>query len=109
MHRSFKISMLIIFVNIFSAMNSPLKADVEDLHCYLKATVDVRVEVWGEDTRGNKGQRIWKGMIEQGQRQLIKARFGRIRYASSVNVDKNEPLSGDSSRWCDAGATIGVP
>ena len=109
MHRMFKLSMLVISVNILSAFISPLKADVRDLYCYLEAGVDVRVEVWSQDNLGNKGQLLWKGVIKQGQRKLIETRFGKIRYASSVSIDKNEPLSGDRHRWCEEGETLGVP
>ena len=109
MHRMFKVSTLILFIIILSAFISPLKADVRDLYCYLEANVDVKVEVWSQDNLGNKGQRLWKGFIKQGDRQLIRTRYGRIRYASSVDMEDNEPLSGDRHRWCEEGETIGVP
>ena len=110
MQRIISVSILAIFVILISVTISPVNADRRDLHCYLEAsTVDVKVEVWEEDRLGNKGQLIWRGLIEKGHRQRINARTGGIRYASSVYVNKNEPLSGDQSRWCEEGGTVGVP
>ena len=110
MHRIMKVSVLVIFVILFSAVVSPLRADRRDLFCYLEATtVDVRVVVWEEDRQGNKGPRIWKGVIRQGQKQRINTRTGGIRYSSSTYVDTNNALSGDTSRWCEEGFTVGVP
>ena len=110
MIRMMKVSVLVIFVILVTATISPLRADRLDLYCYLEAaTVDVRVEVWEEDRRGNKGPLLWKGIIKQGQRKRINTRTGGIRLASSINVDSNEALSGDNSRWCDSGATLGLP
>ena len=110
MHRIINVSLLVIFVLLASAIVSPLKADRIDLYCYLEAsTVDVRLEVWEEDKQGNKGPLLWKGVIKQGQRKRINTRTGGIRLASTINVDTNDALSGDNSRWCENGSTIGVP
>jgi len=110
MHQILKVSVLVIFVILVSAFMSPLKADRLDLYCYLEAsTVDVRVEVWEEDRQGNKGLLLWKGIVKQGQRKRINTRTGGIRLASTVYVDTNDALSGDDSRWCENGTTIGVP
>ena len=110
MHRTMKVSLLVIFMVLASAFVSPLKADRIDRYCYLESsTVDVRVEVWEEDRRGNKGPLLWKGIVKQGQRKRINTRTGGIRLASTINVDKNDALSGDNSRWCENGSTIGLP
>jgi len=110
MHRVIKVSMFVIFTIFISAIVSPLHADRRDLHCYLEAiTVDVRVEVWEEDRGGNKGQLIWRGIVKKGTRQRINTRTGGIRYARTVYVDTNEPLGGDTSRWCEEGNNIAVP
>ncbi len=111
MHRIVQISILVVVLIICSAMQSPLKAqEIENYYCYLVAnTVDVGVEVWENDRLGNKGQLIWRGIIRQGQRQRIYSRFGRIRYASNIYMDRKWATSGDANRWCDSGGTIGVP
>ena len=89
---------------------SPLKADRIDLYCFLEATtVDDRVEVWEEDRQGNKGPQLWKGIIKQGQRKRINTQTGVIRLAGTIYVDTEDALSGDNGRWCQNGATVGVP
>ena len=110
MHRVIKVSLFVILTILISAIVSPLHADRIDMYCYLEAiTVDVRVEVWEEDRRGNKGRLIWRGIVKKGTRQRINTRTGGIRYARTIYVDTNEPLGGDTSRWCEAGANIAVP
>ena len=105
-----KVLVLVIFVILFSALVSPVKADRRDLFCYLEATtVDVRVEVSEEDRQGNKGSLIWRGIVKQGQKQRINTRTGGIRLSSSIYIDTNNALSGDTSRWCEEGSTVGVP
>ena len=81
-----------------------------DTYCYFSAnTIDVMVKVWHVDRRGNKGYRIWEGIIRKGERKLIRAFDGRIRYAVSKNIEGNVAYSVDKSRWCDKGQVIGVP
>jgi hypothetical protein len=110
MHRIIKVSMFVIFVILFSAMVSPLKADRRDLFCYLEATtVDVKVVVWEKDRQGNKGPLIWQGIVKPGHRQRINTRTGEIRVSSSIYVGTNDALSGDISRGCEEGSTVGVP
>jgi hypothetical protein len=110
MHRIMKVLVLVIFVILFSALISPVKADKRDLFCYLEATtVDVIVVVWEEDRQGNKGPQIWQGIVKTGHRQRINTRTGGIRLSSSIYIDTNNALSGDTSRWCEEGSTVGVP
>ena len=105
-----KLSAIVTLAILILATAAPVKADRRDLHCYLEAgTVDVRVEVWEEDRRGNKGQVIWRGLIKAGTRQRINSRTGGIRYGATVYVDTNESPSGDTSRWCEEGQSIAVP
>ena len=52
-------------------------AGAEDTHsdnyCYLISTsVDVRVKVWPVDKRGNKGEKIWEGIIKKGEKNDYK-------------------------------------
>ena len=85
-------------------------AVAEDNSCYFKAKrVDVRVKVWHVDKSGNKGQKIWEGVIKKGERKQIQTPDGRIRYAVRRNLDTDQLFSGDKSRWCANGQEIGVP
>ncbi len=81
-----------------------------DNHCYFTAnSIDVMVKVWHADRRGNKGYRIWEGIIRKGERQLIRTVDGRIRYSTSRNIKNPPAYSGDKSRSCTNGQIIGVP
>ena len=87
----------------------PLNADAQENECILEASTDVIVEVWNVDKQGNKGSRILKGLIKQGEQRRIKSQHGRIRYARTTNITENEPLSGDIGRPCFSGKIISVP
>ena len=110
MRQIVNVSAFVIFVILISAIFSPVKADRRDLYCYLQAiNTPKKVEVWEEDRGGNKGQLIWRGVVKPGNRQRINTRTGNIRYASTIYIDTNAPLSGDKSRTCKEGAAIGLP
>ena len=89
--------------------NSGAEDTKADTSCYLKASVDVRVIVWPVDKSGNKGEKIWEGVIKKGERKLIRTPHGKIRYAVARNLDEDQYTSGEKSRWCDSGKEIGVP
>ncbi len=80
-----------------------------DADCYLKASIDVRVIVWHADRSGNKGVKIWEGVIKKGERKLIRTPDGNIRYAHRINLADDQYFSGDKSRWCENEEEIGVP
>ena len=104
------ILVIFTFLMLLSCLTiKPLIANAGEYDCILEASVDVIVEVWDVDDQGNKGHRIWKGLIKQGQQKAIKSRHGQIRYAQTTVIDENEPLSGDIGRNCANGKTVGVP
>ena len=110
MNRPFKLFLLVAVLISVLTVYSPLQADVPDAFCYLEAdSVDVYVIVWEEDRYGNKGRQIWNGIIKQGRRVKIPSRTGSIRYSETIYLEKEDALSGDTSRWCSDGETIGVP
>jgi hypothetical protein len=89
----FTFPMLLSYLSI-----EPFIANAGENDCILEASVDVIEEVWDADKKGNKGHRIWKGLIKQGEKKPIKSRHGQIRYAQTKVINENEPLSGDISR-----------
>ena len=105
-----------IFIVIFAVLMllsyfgiDPLIANAGENDCILEASVDVLVEVWNVDDEGNKGYRLWMGVLKQGEQKSITSHQGQIRYAYTTNLGENEPLSGDIDRSCENGNTIGVP
>jgi hypothetical protein len=110
MYRWFKIFLSAAVFLSSITFSGPLQADVIDNYCYLEAgNVDVYVVVWEEDRQGNKGKKIWQGIVKKSQRVKIQSFFGSIRYSGTVYVKTQDALSGDQSRWCSNAATIGVP
>ena len=110
MKRIWFTSVLVFAAILIFVVISPVRADVKDLYCYMEAnTVDVVVKVWDLDRQGNKRGLIWQGRIRKGQRQLVRPHFGRIRYSTTIDVNQKSPLSGDVSRGCEDGESIGVP
>ena len=105
------IPVIFTFFMVLSHLSTgPLSASAANENaCILKASVDVIVEVWNVDRQGNKGPRIWKGLIKQGEEKRIESSHGRIRFARSTRINKNEPLSGDIGRPCNNAKIIGVP
>ena len=104
------IPVVFTFFIIFSYFGiMPIIAEADDNTCVMEAKVDVIVEVWDLDNLGNKGQRIFKGLLKQGEKKQIQSMAGQIRYARTVNVKQNEPLSGDIGRPCFNGKIISVP
>ena len=103
--------LLIIFpaMIIFATFLSTGEASEADTYCYLQASRDVRVEVSNLDDEGNKGYVIWKGLIKQGDRKLIRTFAGQLRYSYTTDIEDNAPLQGDIGRWCNGGEIIGVP
>ena len=89
--------------------NSGAEDTKADTSCYLKAAVDVRVIVWPVDKSGNKGEKMWEGVIKKGERKLIRTPHGNIRYAVWRNLAEDQYSSGEKSRWCDSGKEISVP
>ncbi len=103
------IFLLAVLILISAGFLSTTQAAEEDTYCYLQAATDVMVVVWNADNRGNKGYLLWKGVLKQGERKLIRTFDGKIRVATTKAYAKNAPLEGDRSRWCNGGKTIGVP
>ena len=110
MHRLLKVLLPAAVLISLLAVYSPVQADAPDAYCYLEAvSTDVYVIVWEADRQGNKGKKIWNGIVKQGQRVKIPSRTGGIRYSTTVTLYEEDPVSGDTSRECSDAATIGVP
>ena len=103
------ISLVFVFILISVRFLSTAQAAEDDTYCYLEASTDVMVVVWNQDDRGNKGYLLWKGVLKQGDRKLIRTFDGKMRSATTKDYEDNAPLEGDRDRWCNDGKSIGVP
>ncbi len=104
-----RMTLLAFLIFVSAGFLSTTQAAEEDTHCYLEASTDVMVVVWNQDDLGNKGYLLWKGVLKQGDRKLIRTFDGKIRVATTKDYEDNAPLEGDRTRWCNGGKTIGVP
>ena len=75
----------------------------------MKASIDVRVIVWHADRSGNKGVKIWEGVLKKGETKPINTPDGNIRYAHRRNLADDQYFSGDKGRYCENGQEISVP
>jgi len=88
---------------------SPVAAG-EEGSCWLQAlNTDIFVIVHDLDRDGNRGEVIWEGRLNQGQRALIKTPHGRFRYYINTEPDKRNAMNSGEDRWCDNGETVGLP
>ena len=80
----------------------------EENFCYITTNRNVvYVVIYELDRQGNRGDIIFGGWIEDGERIPIEAEKGAIRY--NYKLTEEGPLSGDVSRWCINGNDILVP
>ena len=105
----YRFILIILFTIASAGFLSLSKADAEEGTCILEASKDVFVIVWDLGEDGAKGRQIWQGRINQGGTAKITAPHARIRYSYNDQPDENQPLSGDTERWCDSDETILVP
>ena len=109
MQRIYRILFFLIFTITTASFLSILKADAEEGTCILEASKDVFVMVWDLNEDGTKGRQIWQGRINQRGTAKITAPHARIRYSYNDQPDEDQPLSGDTERWCNSDETILVP
>ena len=72
----------------------------EDNTCWLLAPSDsdAWVIVYDADKDGNRGNVIWQGKINAGQKIKIDSTKGHIRY--NYKLDADQPYEGDISMGC---------
>lgn len=88
----------------------PPDAIAENHTCYITSTdPNFFFNVYDVMPAGNRVNHIWRGKIKEGQRALIKTRYGRFYYDYIVDTDsQTAPLSG-VVLLCNNGELISVP
>ena len=77
----------------------------ENKYCFLQAPdIDVYVRVWEPNSYGEKGLKLWSGVIAKGQQQKVASRSGRVIYDFKKEV--KGPFGGNSSSNCSGGGVI---
>jgi hypothetical protein len=74
-------------------------------YCFLQAPdIDVYVRVWEPNSYGERGLKLWSGVIEKGQQQKVASRSGRVIYDFKKEV--KGPFGGSKSSNCSGGGVI---
>lgn len=89
---------LVLLLSLSLLWISSVLAD--DNTCWLSAPQqdDVWAVVYDADADGNRGNVIWKGKIDAGQKIKIVSTDGHIRY--DYTTDPDQPYQGDVSVGC---------
>ncbi len=83
------------------------EAVAEDNYCYLQAPdIDVYVRIWEPDSYGDKGPKLWSGLISKNQQQKIASPNGRVIY--DYQREYKGPFGGGSSANCSGGGVIQI-
>ena len=76
-------------------------------YCFLQAPdIDVYVRVWEPNSYGERGLKLWSGVIEKGQQQKVASRSGRVIYDSKKEV--KGPFGGSKSSNCSGGGGYSI-
>ena len=74
-------------------------------YCFLQAPdIDLYVRVWEPNSYGERGLKLWSGVIEKGQQQKVASRSGRVIYDTKKEV--KGPFGGSKSSNCSGGGVI---
>ena len=81
------------------------QAVADDNYCYLQAPdIDVYVRVWKPDSYGDRGPKLWSGVISKNQQQKVASPSGRIIY--DHRKENKGPFGGGTSSNCSGGGVI---
>jgi len=99
---------LVINLLLIAIINFPSAASADDKLCWFEATIErTYVHVTEMDEEGANETNLWKGWIEQGERQKIKSARGQISY--DYRLASDDRTYGDNSADCDNGNTVRIP
>jgi hypothetical protein len=76
-----------------------------DNFCFLQAPgIDVYVRVWEPNDYGERGPKIWSGLVPKNQQQKVSSQSGRIIYDYQKRQDG--PFGGQSTVPCSGGGVV---
>ena len=92
--------------NLMTPKERVIKEAVEaNKYCFLQAPdIDVYVRVWEPNSYGERGLKLWSGVIFKGQQQKVASRTGRVIYDFKKEV--KGPFGGNRSANCSGGGVI---
>jgi len=84
------ISMTIAVIMITGFLAGPA-ASADDNSCWLEAQDAVYLSIYDLDSLGSILSLMWEGVLEQGNKKLIKSSNGRIRYYTNPSGSSSSP------------------
>jgi hypothetical protein len=66
-------------------------ASADDKSCRLQAEQTLYLSIYDLDSRGNILSHIWEGVLEQGNKKLIKSSNGKILYYTNPGGSSSSP------------------
>ncbi len=110
MKRIFQLLIIFSLTVLLTGVVVAPKTSAEGGSCYLKALrTDVFVKIYDLKRNGDMGSLLWVGRINKGQKVLVSTPNARFRYYYNSQPDVKQPMSGNTSRWCNNNNTIVVP
>jgi uncharacterized membrane protein len=104
-----RISLLlsIVFCAIMlTGFSSSPEASADGKSCWLEAKNTVYLSINDLDSLGNILVRLWRGVLAQGDKKLIKSSNGKIRYYTNPNAGASSP---GINKTCINNEIIAVP
>ena len=106
--RSLYFSLLAVFTILFASLFLFSDAAADENTCTFKADAGkVHVTVWGEDSGGDRQDKIFEGWLESGERKKVQSATGFIVFSYKEAADDRS--YGDNHKTCKGGNTIRVP
>jgi hypothetical protein len=84
------ISTTIVVIIITGFLPGPA-ASADDNSCWLQAEQGLYLSIYDLDSLGSILSLMWEGVLEQGNKKLIKSSNGRIRYYTNPSGSSSSP------------------
>jgi hypothetical protein len=88
MYRTLLMTFAVILITGFLAGPA---ASADDNSCWLRAEQGLYLAVYDLDSQGSILSQIWEGVLDQGNKKLIKSSNGKIRYYTNPDADASSP------------------
>ena len=100
--------LFIVSAFILNPLLIPVATSEEAKSCYFLATMgDVHVSVYEKAPGGSRDFTVWKGLIKNGQKQLVKCTTGKVSY--NYRPASEDRSYGDNQASCRNDSIISVP
>jgi hypothetical protein len=88
MYRPLSMTLAVIMITGFLAGPA---ASADDNSCWLQAEQSLYLVIYDLDNEGSILSQIWEGVLDQGNKKLIKSSNAKIRYYTNPDADASSP------------------